>query len=316
MNLPLILKRNHIYLFLLIVLLAGKSQLGSAQKITYSDQYILYPILINPAFAGDRNALNLAGFYRQQWIGINGAPETLNLTADFSAAKGKIGLGMKYQNERFGVNNLNSLSSIYSYRIKTHDGELALGLGAGLLSNRTAWSKLNAIEVGDENFLIDSKTYWLPEFSFGIKYTYKSFLAGFSIPELLSYSFNYENNKYSFKADPSAYNYMLYVGNSFNLSPQTSLFASSLLAYSTENDLKYDLNLMAVFSEKIWVGGSYHNDKSVSGLVQFGISNQYKIGYSYQMNFGEISYASKGTHELMLRYEFRYKADVSSPLKF
>lgn len=314
MNLRLKLKRNHIYLFLFIVLLVSKSQLGLGQKISYSDQYILYPMLINPAFAGDRNALNLAGIYRQQWVGMKGAPETLTLTADFSAAKGKLGLGIKYQNERFGVNDLNNISSIYSYRIRTRNGELAFGLGAGLLSNRTAWSKLNAGELGDESFLIDSKTYWLPEFSFGMKYTHKSFLAGFSIPELLSYSFNNKNNKYSFKAAPSSYNYMLYVGNYFQLSPQTNLFASSLVGYSANDDLKYDLNLLAVLSEKIWFGGGYHSNNSVSGLVQFGISNQYKIAYSYQMNFGGISYASKGTHELMLRYEFRYKADVASPL--
>ena len=46
----------------------------SGQLTPYSNQYILNPLTINPAFAGNRGVLNMAAFYRKQWVGIKGSP--------------------------------------------------------------------------------------------------------------------------------------------------------------------------------------------------------------------------------------------------
>ena len=54
----------------------------SGQLAPVTSQYVLNPLSINPAFAGNRGALNIAAFYRRQWVGITGAPETMTLAAD------------------------------------------------------------------------------------------------------------------------------------------------------------------------------------------------------------------------------------------
>ena len=54
----------------------------SGQLTPVTNQYVLNPLTINPAFAGNRGDLNIAAFYRKQWVGINGAPETMTFTAD------------------------------------------------------------------------------------------------------------------------------------------------------------------------------------------------------------------------------------------
>ena len=45
-----------------------------AQLTPVNDQYILNPLTINPSYAGSRGGLSIAAFYRQQWVGITGAP--------------------------------------------------------------------------------------------------------------------------------------------------------------------------------------------------------------------------------------------------
>jgi len=306
---------NRVFLFL-FVLLIFKTSKGTSQLVSFSDHYVLYPVMLNPAFAGDRDALSIASYYSQKWLGMKGAPENLNLIADFSGLKGKLGFGFQYQNESYGVSSLNKLTSLYAYRIKMYKSELGFGLGAGFLLTQTAWSKLSAEEIGDEMFLIDSKNYFLPEFSFGIKFRHKNFYTGFSVPDLLSYAFNSEKNNYDFKADLSEFTYQLFGGNSFKLSPQFNILPSALIGYSKGNQLKYDVSLIGSFYEKIWIGVLYHSTQSVTGLVQFGISDQLLFAYSYQVNFGKISIASKGSQEFMLRYEFRFKVNAASPLKF
>ena len=60
----------------------------------YSSQYILNPLTINPAFAGNRGVLNLAAFYRKQWVGIKGSPETISLFADAPFSEDRMGIGI------------------------------------------------------------------------------------------------------------------------------------------------------------------------------------------------------------------------------
>ena len=52
----------------------------SGQLTPYSNQYILNPLTINPAFAGNRGVLNMAAFYRKQWG--KRITETMSLSVD------------------------------------------------------------------------------------------------------------------------------------------------------------------------------------------------------------------------------------------
>jgi len=68
--------------------------------------------------------------------------------------------------------------------------------------------------------------------------------------------------------------------------------------------------------DKFWAGVSYRNGRSFAGLFQFQDNNQLRIAYTYDFDIGRIGQYSNGSHEIMLRYEFRYKIDVANPLIF
>ena len=121
------------------------------QLTPVTDQYVLNPLVINPAFAGNRGALNIAAFYRRQWAGIPGAPETATLTLDAPFINSKLGLGLLVINDKIGVTKETRFSSIYSFRISIGDGNLALGLGAGVIATNTAWADLIVNDPGDES---------------------------------------------------------------------------------------------------------------------------------------------------------------------
>ena len=74
-------------------------------------------------------------------------------------------------------------------------------------------------------------------FSFGTYYANKNYFLGFSIPKFIGYKFNYDKNKYSLTVDPGQYNFMLYTGYVFNLSPKVDFIPSTLLNFysGTEN---------------------------------------------------------------------------------
>jgi hypothetical protein len=68
--------------------------------------------------------------------------------------------------------------------------------------------------------------------------------------------------------------------------------------------------------ERFWIGASYRNSRAISGMFQFQVNNQLKLAYTYDFDFARLRTFSSGSHEVMLRYEFRYKVEAVSPLNF
>lgn len=298
----------------LIFLLIPLSLAGQLTPVT--DQYILNPMTINPSYAGSRGSLNIAAFYRRQWVGITGAPQTMTLTVDAPILSSKLGLGLLVVNDKIGVTKQTQFMSAYAYKISIGEGYLSLGLGAGLLTTNTAWSDLTVIDPGDEYYLIDSRVFVVPDFSFGVYFNVKNYFAGFSIPRLLGYKFDFDKNKYSLKVQPGHYYYVFNTGYMFDLGTRTKFFPSGLISYSPGEKLLYDINAHFSFFDRLWLGASYRSTGSATGLVQFAVNNQLKIAYSYGFDFGKIGTYSSGSHEVMLRYEFSYRVDVVNPLIF
>jgi type IX secretion system PorP/SprF family membrane protein len=299
---------------LLILLLVPVNMAGQLAPVT--SQYVLNPLGINPAYAGNREALNVALFYRRQWTGITGAPTTMNLAVDAPFLDSKLGLGLIITNDIIGVTKETHILTNYSYKINLKDANLSFGLGAGLLTTNTAWSDLIALDPGDESFLTNSKVYVVPDFSFGMYYTKQNFFGGFSIPKLLGYKFDMNKNKYSISFNPGQYNYLLNLGYMYSVSKSVKLFPSTLIIIRPGEKMLVDLNAYAGFNDRIWTGISYRNNRSVGLLFQFAINNQLHAAYTYDIDMGPLGKYSNGSHEIMIRYEFRYKVDAVSPLNF
>jgi type IX secretion system PorP/SprF family membrane protein len=297
-----------------IFLLIPVSIFGQLTPVT--NQYILNPLTINPAYAGNRGALNVALFLRKQWVGIKGSPETLTLSADAPMFSEKIGLGLIIVSDKIGVTKETQLTTNYAYKLDVGKGNLSFGLGAGIMTTNTAWSDLKVNDPGDEFYLIDSRLFVVPNFSFGTYYSYNNYFAGFSIPRFLSYKFNFDKNGYNSKIDPGSYNYMFTTGYLVGITRRLKFFPSTLVILTPGEKILFDINAYFNYIDKFWAGISYRSGRSFAGLFQFQVNNQLKIAYTYDFDVSRLGKYSNGSHEIMLRYEFRYKVEVANPLIF
>jgi len=297
-----------------VLILLPMMLMGQLTPVT--NHYVLNPLRINPSYAGSRGGLSVAAFYRQQWVGLDGAPRTMSLELDAPVLSDKLGLGLFVVNDKIGVTRQTEVMTSYAFRISVGNGTLALGLGAGLVATNTAWSELIVLDPGDDYFLIDSKVFVVPDFSFGTYYSGKNYFLSFSIPRLLGYRFDFDKNKYSLRVEPGNYNYVLNTGYMFPLGPKARVMPSALVSYSPGDRLLYDGSLHFILYDRVWLGATYRSTGSVTALAQFAINNQLKMAYSYDFDFGKLGTYNNGSHEVMLRYEFRYKVDVINPLIF
>src|ERR1035437_338620 len=286
------------------------------QLTPVTNQYILNPLTINPAYAGNSGALNIAAFYRRQWVGIPGAPETMTLALDAPILDSKLGLGLIITNDKIGVTKETSFSTCYAYKIGMGEGNLSLGLGAGVTITNTAWSDLSVHDPGDEYYLLNSSVFVVPDFRFGVYYYNQNYFTGLSIPKLLGNKFDFNKDKYTLKFNPGQYNYLINTGYIFSLSPKLKFSPSTLITISPGEKLLYDINAHFILFDRVWLGATYRNNSSFAGLLQFAVNNQLRVAYTYDYDFNELRRYSNGSHEIMIRYEFRYKINVVNPLIF
>jgi type IX secretion system PorP/SprF family membrane protein len=288
----------------------------SGQLTPFTNQYVLNPLTINPAYAGNRGVMNIAAFYRKQWVGIKGSPETVSLSVDAPFRDNKMGLGLNVINDKIGVTKETQFGANYSYKIDIKNGNLSFGLGAGLMVTNIAWSDLVVLDPGDEYLLIDSKVFVVPAFSFGAYYSGDKYFAGFSIPKLVGYRFDFDKDKYDLNINMGEYYYLFNSGYLFDLSSNLKFFPSALIVFSPGDKILYDINAHFRVMDRLWLGASYRNNRSISSMFQFQLTDQIKFAYTYDFDFAKLRTYSSGSHEVMLRYEFRYKVEAISPLNF
>jgi hypothetical protein len=51
-------------------------------------------------------------------------------------------------------------------------------------------------------------------------------------------------------------------------------------------------------------------------LLGYNLNRQFSLGYSYDMNIGELSKNTSGSHEINVQYKFGYRVNASNPRDF
>ena len=67
--------------------------------------------------------------------------------------------------------------------------------------------------------------------------------------------------------------------------------------------LSVDLSANFLLHNKVWLGVAHRLKESVSGIIQYHINNQFKIGYSYDFSTSKLSSYNSGSHELLMSYD-------------
>ncbi|MFO7922672.1 MAG: type IX secretion system membrane protein PorP/SprF [Bacteroidales bacterium] len=299
---------------LIIILLSQLAfKAGSQHLFPVYSQYMLNGLALNPAYSGSRDVFNITLGYRNQWVGFDGAPVSQTLSAHSPMRNENIALGLFLHNEQIDVRNNTSLYLNYAYRLTIGNGRLAMGLKAGAIMRNADWTSISLHDPGDEVFSDPATQEFLPNFGFGLYYYTNSYFLGASIPFFLSDSTR--NARAVSYHDMRNYNYLLSGGlvigkGGFKVKP------SFLVKYKEKNPLQVDANLSFIFSDLIWVGASYRLENTVVGLVKVQLSDQLRIGYTYDYSIGPLSNYNNGSHEIVLIYDFRYRVNAVNPRYF
>lgn len=289
-----------------------------AQQVPITSQYLTNGLVINPAYAGTREALSANITYRKQWARIVGAPQfqTISLHSPVNN-KEKVSLGLMADYLTYGVTKDVGIYAFYSYAVRLGKGRLTMGLKGGIDLSNTNYNRLQFPDGNPADpLLTGDMKYTLPNMGLGFYYYTDKYFAGLSVPSLLTYRRN-ETDEFRVSPDYKMFRTYFTAGTILQFVDAFKVKPSLLVRYSMHDPLEVDLNANFIFADMLWVGGSYRiAEKAAVALLDLQITPQLKIGYSYDYQLGHLNDYTSGTHEVSLRYEFSYSVSATSPRYF
>lgn len=290
---------------------------GVAQNDIAFSKYIDSQGVLNPAFSGTKNAANGLLVYRDQWMGIEGAPISCAININTPLKKQKMGIGLTVLSEKIGMRTQTDINLSYSYITRINSkSHFSLGLRGGVRNYYFAKTKAKLNNMDDPFFYGSNESYLLPDFGFGMYYYTKKYFAGLILPNLLNSglgisSTNLVTKNFSYKEQ----HIYLYTGGFFKVSNNLLLRPSLLCNYIFGAPLQFCINSELLYKEMVGLGLGVRSGESLNVLASIKVNNSMKLGYSYDILFNELQKYSKGTHELTIIFNILEEKNVASMIE-
>jgi type IX secretion system PorP/SprF family membrane protein len=305
-------------------------------------QYMMNNYLLNPAISGIEDYTDVKLGVRQQWIGLEGAPVTYYISAHTplnklarevrSVAPGKgrgrthtikrnrfvrdtphHGAGIVALTDETGPLRRSNFHLTYAYHLPvSRSVTVSMGANAGLL--RYSFNPGEATYVNPADPLITgdylNRNYF--DVGLGLWAYSETFFVGLSGAQLLrsNRDLNLPENETN---NVMQNHYQVTAGYKVRLGGDVALIPSVMVKLADPSPVSVDVNLQAVFVDRVWVGGSYRNEDALVVMAGVNISHLMDVSYAYDYNSSGLNTTNKGTHEIILGLKLFNKAKVICP---
>ncbi|MEY3500955.1 MAG: hypothetical protein RL308_2624 [Bacteroidota bacterium] len=303
------------YLYIVLIITYA-SHIHAQQDPNYT-QYMYNMNVMNPAYAGSKENMSGSFMYRQQWVGLEGAPKTATFSLHSPIGK-NVGLGISAISDKIGPVEENNVYADFSYTLNLGgSNRLALGLKAGATFHKIGlFSDIGngyIQQPGDVAFSENTNSAKL-NVGTGLFYYSEKYYLAFSIPNMLnSKHLDVTQNGQLYQFGSDVQHYFLTGGYVFNIADNTKFKPSFMMKSAFNVPTSIDLSSNFLFYNKFEAGVSYRLDDSFGAMVNFAVSPSIKIGYAYDYIISDLKVTTAASHEIMVLFDINFpkKASVS-----
>lgn len=289
--------------WILAFMLLSVSFALKAQEGTHFSQGVFNQAFVNPAYAGSAGLFQATGVVRMEMTGFEGNPKTtvLNVNGPVDILHG--GINLSIHNNALGYYKTPGISIGYAFRFPMWKGSLSFGLSAGAISTSIAngsWRQPDGSSgTGDPAIPTKDDGATSPDFGFGTHYNDDKLFIGFSCMHLLE-------TKLTKTALASKLPRVFYImaGYRFRLSDPSFEIRPSLYVSTDLSIAHYTANAHVFYRGRLWGGLSYRLNEAIIGNIGFELFRGVKVGYSYDFITTGARKAAKGSHEILVNYNF------------
>lgn len=309
------------------IMLLVTAGITKAQQDPAYSMYMFNGLFVNPAYAGSQEVISLTGIYRHQWVGVQGAPRTANISMHMPFRRDQYAIGMVISNDKIGLYNTFSVTPSFAYRIKIKKSRLAFGLQTSLTYFFRNNGASDLPENPNDNVLQLNTNLFVPNVGFGIYAYGRKYFVGVSAPHLMPSALRNKTGVVGYNAEVArVYNfYVLTAGYVVGKEESIVKFRPSFLMKWQKglpnNIPQIDFSAALLFIDRIWVGASLRTQgdaftkngkvmkfgpESAIGFIQFKATPQLHFGYAYDATISNLRKVNSGSHEVMVGYDFSF----------
>lgn len=266
-----------------------------AQQDVMISQYLFNGLLINPGYAGSHPYTSSSLLHRSQWNQFDGAPTTSVLAIDGALRNNSMGVGVLMLHDQIGLTTQTDVSVNFAYRMRLGAGRLALGLRGGLGNTRSDLFAAELSDPGDPNYSENQQITQAAKFGFGAYYHLQRFYLGVAIPTLTALGPT---------AQTAVPHVLTTAGVVMKVSNGVMLKPSLLVKMVQTEHPQVDLNLHALFAEKIWLGAGWRTGDAVVSMMEIQVTPELRIGFARDFTLSEIRDFSAGSNEVLIGFDF------------
>lgn len=282
----------------------------TAQQDPQFTQYMYNQKILNPAYAtGRKSEINVGALYRTQWVGLEGAPKTASFFIH-APVNDKIELGLSFTNDDIGnVVTENNIYADFAYILELGDEQhLSLGIKAGVTLFDANFNGFNLQSGGRDTDVAfnDNITQTFPNVGLGGFYFTDNYYIGLSAPNLLTTKHLETENGIQALGVQNTH-YFLTGGYVFDINKDFRFKPAMMLKGVTGAPLSLDVTANVLYNEKFEAGIAYRVGDAISGLVNFTVSEDVRLGYAYDYTTSNLGNFNTGSHEIILLYTIKTK---------
>lgn len=304
------MKKILISIFLLTVTASYSQELN----VPVATQYLAdNPYVVSPTYAGigDNFRINLNGY--QQWVGVEDAPRSQALYADFRVLD-QSGVGLTLYNDSNGNTKQAGGKLTFAHHIiLDYYSKQYLSFGLSYIYNSFRIDVPDLASVPNDPGITDNRSTTNNNFEIGFLYRNKGFYVSATATNILQKNIDFTTTK----LEPNLLtNYQLYGGYVLDLGNRDELEPSAFYQlFQSDGRSSTDLNLkyrkFNRYEDYYWIGATYRflNDQigrplGIGPMVGF-TKGYFSMGYSYQVTLNnDLVSRNSGTHSLTIGFRF------------
>ncbi len=304
-------------LLVITIWVLGVAEPALAQQLPQYTQFQFNWLAINPAYTGMSDGIELNGHLRRQWVGLEGSPFNQHVNANMPVPYWYSGVGIAVTNDLLGAERNTRASFSFAYKILRKPAYvLSLGMSLGVAQKSLDGSLLISPDgvygsgVDHQDGVIPSGTSsgLQPDVGLGAFAKGEGWTAGVSMLNVTKSGYKLDGNESEVQIAGEQH---LYGTGSYRyvLTHRMALKAAVLLQ-SNLKQLQGQASLVLAYDDFVDVGVALRgfNDKSLESLslvLGAKLSEQLRLGYSYDAGISGLNGVNSGSHEIVLNYRLK-----------
>ncbi|MBN4061820.1 type IX secretion system membrane protein PorP/SprF [Bacteroidales bacterium AH-315-I05] len=317
------------------------SALAFGQQIGQHTQYLHNSLMLNPATTGTDNLMNITLSYRNQWTGMNQAPQTYYLSIhspiNKAGIKGFKPASIRGSQPGFLYGNRSVKPAIGGYLLAdtygpftkisayftdavqfpiTSEIQISAGTAFGVSFLQMDESKLSLTNPNDNTyngFISQNPSRTYLDLNAGIWLFAPKFYFGYSGMQFLQNKIYFGDVPLEGKLNT---HHFITGGYRFKLQNDLSIITGALVKYMYPAPISFDINVTVNYNESIWAGIYYRNQESIILMLGYEFNKMMMLSYSYDITTGHLSSYNSGSHEIVISVKLKTSKNKAPAIKF